>query len=128
MSKYYTKRITSIGGSALIEGIMMRGPKRTTVAVRTGEEEIYTEDLTFKSLDMLYELAGYDVDTYELVNNKEYRIEKAVDGDIIEADLALFTTRPDKITVLCDNPCYTARIDSTGITSKIQIKNKNMMK
>ena len=78
--------------------------------------------LTFKSLDMLYELAGYDVDTYELVNNKEYRIEKAVDGDIIEADLAFFTTRPDKITVLCDNPCYTARIDSTGITSKIQIK------
>ena len=50
MSKYDTKRITSIGGSALIEGIMMRGPKRTTVAVRTGEEEIYTEDLTFKSL------------------------------------------------------------------------------
>ena len=50
MSKYDTKRITSIGGSALIEGIMMRGPKRTTVVVRTGEEEIYTEDLTFKSL------------------------------------------------------------------------------
>lgn len=50
MSKYDTKRITSIGGSALIEGIMMRGPKRTTVAVRTGEDKIYTEDLTFKSL------------------------------------------------------------------------------
>lgn len=45
-----TKRITSIGGSALIEGIMMRGPKRTTVAVRVKEDEIYTEDLTFKSL------------------------------------------------------------------------------
>lgn len=45
-----TKRITSIGGSALIEGIMMRGPKRTTVAVRVKENEIYTEDLTFKSL------------------------------------------------------------------------------
>ena len=45
-----TKRITSIGGSALMEGIMMRGPKRTTVAVRVKETEIYTEDLTFKSL------------------------------------------------------------------------------
>ncbi len=45
-----TKRITSIGGSALIEGIMMRGPKRTTVAVRVKENEIYTEDLAFKSL------------------------------------------------------------------------------
>lgn len=44
------KKITSIGGSALIEGIMMRGPKRTTVAVRTGKDEIYTEDITFTSL------------------------------------------------------------------------------
>ncbi len=48
--EFNTKRITSIGGSALIEGIMMRGPKKTTVAVRTGEEEIYTEDLKFTSL------------------------------------------------------------------------------
>ena len=31
MAKNTTKKITSIGGSALIEGIMMRGPKRTTV-------------------------------------------------------------------------------------------------
>lgn len=40
-----TKKITSIGGSALIEGIMMRGPKRSTVCVRTGENEIYSEDV-----------------------------------------------------------------------------------
>lgn len=44
------RKITSIGGSALIEGIMMRGPKRTTVAVRTGEDEIHTEDISFTSL------------------------------------------------------------------------------
>ncbi len=43
------RKITSIGGSALIEGIMMRGPKRTTVAVRTGENDIHTEDLKFTS-------------------------------------------------------------------------------
>ena len=40
-----TKKITSIGGSALIEGIMMRGPKKSTVCVRTGKEEIYSEDI-----------------------------------------------------------------------------------
>ena len=45
-----TKKITSIGGSALIEGIMMRGPKRTTVCVRTGENEIYSEDVSIKTL------------------------------------------------------------------------------
>jgi uncharacterized protein YqhQ len=50
MSQNKTKKITSIGGSALIEGIMMRGPKRTTVAVRTGKDEIYTEDIEFKGI------------------------------------------------------------------------------
>jgi len=50
MSKVKTKKITSIGGSALIEGIMMRGPKKTTVAVRTGEDSIYTEDVEMKFL------------------------------------------------------------------------------
>ena len=34
------KKITSIGGSALIEGIMMRGPKKTTIAVRTAPDKI----------------------------------------------------------------------------------------
>ncbi len=48
--KTETKKITSIGGSALIEGIMMRGPKKTTVAVRTGEDSIYTEDVEMKFL------------------------------------------------------------------------------
>lgn len=50
MKKNDTKKITSIGGSALIEGIMMRGPKKTTVAVRTGEDSIYTEDIEMKFL------------------------------------------------------------------------------
>ncbi|MBQ1389254.1 MAG: DUF1385 domain-containing protein [Clostridia bacterium] len=45
-----TKIKTSIGGSALIEGIMMRGPKRTTVAVRMADKSIYTEDIDFKAI------------------------------------------------------------------------------
>lgn len=44
-----TKIKTSIGGSALIEGIMMRGPKKTTVAVRMPDKSIYTENIDFKS-------------------------------------------------------------------------------
>lgn len=50
MAKNTTKKITSIGGSALIEGIMMRGPKRTTVCVRTGENEIYSEDISITTI------------------------------------------------------------------------------
>lgn len=45
-----TKKITSIGGSALIEGIMMRGPKKSTVCVRTGKDEIYSEDVKINLL------------------------------------------------------------------------------
>lgn len=48
--KENVKKITSIGGSALIEGIMMRGPKTINVAVRTGESTIETEELTVKPL------------------------------------------------------------------------------
>lgn len=56
MSKNQTKKITSIGGSALIEGIMMRGPKKTTVAVRTGEESIYTEDVEMSLLSAKHKI------------------------------------------------------------------------
>jgi len=53
------KRITSIGGSALIEGIMMRGPKRTTVACRVDKNTIHTEDIsieTFSSRSKFFRL------------------------------------------------------------------------
>lgn len=36
---------TTIGGQALIEGIMMVGPKRTAIAVRKGDGTIYTEEV-----------------------------------------------------------------------------------
>ncbi len=47
-----TKKITSIGGSALIEGIMMRGPKKSTVCVRTGKDSIYSEDISITTIEM----------------------------------------------------------------------------
>jgi len=39
---------TSIGGQALIEGIMMRGPKKTYMAVRDTDGEIVLEEVEFK--------------------------------------------------------------------------------
>ncbi len=50
MADKKTKKITSIGGSALIEGIMMRGPKRTTVCVRTGKDTIVSEDISITTI------------------------------------------------------------------------------
>ena len=45
MPKDKTKTITSIGGQALMEGIMMRGPKQTSVAVRVPDGSISTDYL-----------------------------------------------------------------------------------
>ena len=56
MAKKSTKKITSIGGSALIEGIMMRGPKRTTVCVRTGENNIYCEDVSINTIPSKFKI------------------------------------------------------------------------
>lgn len=45
-----SKKYTSIGGQALIEGIMMRGPQKTVIAVRTASGEIETVDMNEKHL------------------------------------------------------------------------------
>lgn len=44
-NKNQTKRVTSIGGQALMEGIMMRGPKRTVIACRLPNKTIENVDL-----------------------------------------------------------------------------------
>ena len=54
MAKEQTKKITSIGGSALIEGIMMRGPKKTMIALRTAPDKIETEEIEVKTLREKY--------------------------------------------------------------------------
>ncbi|MVB12673.1 hypothetical protein CAFE_34150 [Caprobacter fermentans] len=48
MPREKIKCITSIGGQALIEGIMMRGPKKTVLAVRQPDGEITLEELPAK--------------------------------------------------------------------------------
>ncbi len=47
-------RLPTCGGSALIEGIMMRGPKKSTVCVRTGPDEIYSEDVSITTIPSKY--------------------------------------------------------------------------
>ena len=44
------KKCASIGGQALIEGIMMKGPKKPVMAVRGKDKNIIIEDVNFTSL------------------------------------------------------------------------------
>ena len=52
------KRITTIGGQALMEGIMMVGPKRTTAAFCDSEGNITTEDIHIDRITKKYPILG----------------------------------------------------------------------
>ena len=54
-----TKSKISIGGQALIEGIMMQGPKGAAMSVRLPSGEIETEMLEFKKLKDKFKPAGW---------------------------------------------------------------------
>lgn len=53
-----TKKITTIGGQALIEGIMMVGPKRTTAAFCDEKGRVTTEDITAPRLRDKWPILG----------------------------------------------------------------------
>ena len=52
------KKITTIGGQALMEGIMMVGPKRTVAAFCDEEGNISTEEISVPRLTKQYPLLG----------------------------------------------------------------------
>lgn len=56
MKKQKTQKITSIGGQALMEGIMMRGPKKSTVGVRKYDGSIELEEIEPLNLTKKYPL------------------------------------------------------------------------
>ena len=54
-------KMTSIGGQALIEGIMMRGPQKQALAVRTKDNNIDISFLEFKSIKEKYKFLNLPV-------------------------------------------------------------------
>ena len=59
MAKHQTKCITSIGGQALIEGIMMRGPQKSVVASRIPNQGIEIDDMKITPLKNKCKLFGW---------------------------------------------------------------------
>ena len=55
------QKYTSIGGQALIEGIMMKGPEKTAMAVRKPDGEIEIRYLTSLSLTKKYKILGLPI-------------------------------------------------------------------
>ena len=54
----WRKKITTIGGQALMEGIMMVGPQRTVAAFCSEEGQISTEEISVPRLTKLYPILG----------------------------------------------------------------------
>lgn len=54
-------KYTSIGGQALIEGVMMKGPQKTAMAVRRPDKEIEIKYLNYTPLTKRYKLLGLPV-------------------------------------------------------------------
>ena len=52
-------KYTSIGGQALIEGIMMRGPQKTAMAVRKPDGDIDLSFVDYKPLKEKYKILGW---------------------------------------------------------------------
>ena len=52
------QKITTIGGQALMEGIMMVGPQRTVAAFCSEEGQISTEEISVPRLTKLYPILG----------------------------------------------------------------------
>lgn len=61
MSKDNCCKKTSIGGQALIEGIMMRGPHKTVMAVRRKNGEIAIENMNVTQLKDKYKILGWPI-------------------------------------------------------------------
>lgn len=59
MSENKTKHITSVGGQALMEGIMMRGPRGTAMSVRKSDGTITTKYKNFKQLKEKHKILGF---------------------------------------------------------------------
>lgn len=57
-SKLNPKHKTSIGGQALIEGIMMKGPNKMSIAVRKPDDEIQLKVDDLNTLEMRYKIFG----------------------------------------------------------------------
>lgn len=58
MSDWKTKKKTTIGGQALIEGVMMRGPEDIAIAVRKPDSQIIVEKKKASSLTKKYKILG----------------------------------------------------------------------
>ncbi len=89
-------KYTSIGGQALIEGIMMKGKKKTAMAVRGKDGQIILEPVNFTSVKDKYKFLGAPV-IRGVVNFVESMVQ-GYSAMMKSADLSGFTEDEDEVS------------------------------
>ena len=75
-----TTKKTTIGGQALIEGIMMNGPFRTSMAVRKGDGTIYIEEVKQSEKMTFFEKMPFVRGSYEICRYLRRRYSRRGEG------------------------------------------------
>ena len=79
---------TSIGGQGVLEGVMMRSPEKTAIAVRRESGEIVTQKQDSQSLSTRYKILGVPI-----IRGVVNFIEMMVSGVKTITDCLLYTSR-----------------------------------
>ena len=84
--------------------------------------------LTFSSLDYLYSIVGYQIETLEQVDTyNDYIVQNCENGTLINVDYSYFTEAPDLVAAVCSNPCYTGIFENDTITVKKIAEDNNVV-
>lgn len=78
--------------------------------------------LAFKDLDYLYDLVGYDVKAYSVINHTPIQIRGLKDGGardvVFHSEEDNSRTTPDKVILHCSNPNFSAKYANGRVTVK----------
>lgn len=76
--------------------------------------------LAYKDISYLYKSVGYNIDAFKKIDtlDTEYKVNNLVEGDVIDINYDYFVEKPEKISAICSNPCYSAQVDNDGIIIK----------
>lgn len=115
------RKFTSIGGQAVIEGIMMRGPKKSALSIRLSNGSILTEEVLVHQLKDKYKFLGWP-----LIRGIVGLVEAMVTGYKIlmrSADLA--TNEEEEVAPVIEENAEVVATEEVaeGTTNEISVEN-----
>lgn len=83
--------------------------------------------LSFINIESLYELAGYSVDAYRIINVTPIVLHDLEDGAIKVLDFGMASGVPDKTIVRCNNPSFQAKVENGNVLKVAKTNAENVV-